>query len=265
MANIISVVSSKGGTGKTTVALNLAVALAENGENTLLVDVDPHGAVGLSLARNDAEWTGLAEYIIKAVSLEDAVIKTKLSTLSILPRGRLDPLDIGKYEQLLQSSAVLSEVIKSVGDTFRYIIIDTPSGLGTITRAALSASTFALLPLQAESLSLRSISQTLRVIAHIKESENPDLQLLGIVATMVLLHQDSFHIMNTVWSSLSGVLETYIPRTDVYALASEKDCSVAFLAVNIRPALRFKLLATEIKNIIQELGGTTETQMNDST
>ena len=259
MANIISVVSSKGGTGKTTVALNLAVALAENGENTLLVDVDPLGAVGLSLAQNDAEWTGLAEYIIKAVSLEDAVIKTKLSTLSILPRGRLDPLDIGKYEQLLQSSAVLSEVIKSVGDTFRYIIIDTPSGLGTITRAALSASTFALLPLQAESLSLRSISQTLRVISHIKESENPDLQLLGIVATMVLLHQDSsFHIMNTVWSSLSGVLETYIPRTDVYALASEKGLPVAFLGGKYPPeALRFELLATEIKNIIQELGGTT--------
>jgi chromosome partitioning protein len=64
--------------------------------------------------------------------------------------------------------------------------------------------------------------------------------------------------MNTVWSSLSGVLETYIPRTDVYALASEKGLPVAFLGGKYPPeALRFELLATEIKNIIQELGGTT--------
>jgi chromosome partitioning protein len=114
----------------------------------------------------------------------------------------------------------LSEVIKSVGDTFRYIIIDTPSGLGTITRAALSASTFALLPLQAESLSLRSISQTLRVISHIKESENPDLQLLGIVATMVLLPKTPRFYQNTLWSSLSVL--TYI-RERMYMPNSEKD------------------------------------------
>jgi chromosome partitioning protein len=259
MPNIISVVSSKGGTGKTTVALNLAVALAENGENTLLVDVDPLGAIGLSLARDDAEWSGLAEYAISDISLEDAIVKTKLSALSILPRGRLDPLDVGKYEQLLHNSEILSDVIKSSEETYRYIIIDTPSGLGTITRAALSASTFALLPLQAESLSLRSISQTLRVISHIKETKKPDLQLLGILATMVQLHQDSsFHIMNTVWSSLSGVLETYIPRADTYSMASEKGLPVAFLGGKYPPeALRFELLATEIKNIIQELGGTT--------
>lgn len=259
MANIISVISSKGGTGKTTVALNLAVALAEGGDSTLLIDVDPLGAIGLSLARDDAEWTGLAEYMIKEISLEDAVIKTKLPALSLLPRGRLDPLEVGIYEEILQSSEILKEIIERVKDSYSFIIIDTPSGLGQVSRAALSASNYALLPLQAESLSLRSISQTLRVISHIRENDNPNLRLLGILATMVQLRQDSsFHIMNTVWSSLAGVLETYIPRADIYALASEKGLPVAFLAGKTPPeALRFELLATEVKNIIQELDGTT--------
>jgi chromosome partitioning protein len=257
MANVISVVSSKGGTGKTTVALNLAVALAEGGENTLLIDVDPLGAIGLSLARNDTEWTGLAEYLIKNISLEEAIIKTKIPTLSILPRGRLDPLDIGIYEDILQSCEILKEITTIMGEAFRYIIIDTPSGLGATTRAALAASNFTLLPIQAESLSLRSISQTLRVISHIKEKDNPNLHLLGILATMVQLQQDSsFHIMNMIWSSLSGVLETYIPRADVFAQASVKGLPVAFLGGKYPPeALRFELLATEIKNTINELGG----------
>ncbi len=257
MANVISVVSSKGGTGKTTVALNLAVALAESGENTLLIDVDPLGAIGLSLARNDLEWAGLAECFIKNISLEEAIIRTKLPALSILPRGRLDPLDICIYEDFLQSHDILSEIAKSMGETSRYIIIDTPSGLGSITRAALAASDFTLLPIQAESLSLRSIAQTLRVISHIKDNDNPNLQLLGILPTMVQLRQDSsFDVMNTVWSSLSGVMETYIPRADVFAQASVKGLPVAFLGGKYPPeALRFELLATEIKNTIQELGG----------
>jgi len=257
MANVISIVSSKGGTGKTTVALNLAVALAESGENTLLIDVDPLGAIGLSLARNDTEWTGLAEYLINDISLEEAIIKTKMPSLSILPRGRLDPLDIELYEDILNSNETLKEITTNLGDTYRYVIIDTPSGLGPVTRAALNASNYTLLPIQAESLSLRSISQTLRVISHIRNNENPNLHLLGILATMVQLQQDSsFQIMNMIWSSLGGVLETYIPRADVFAQASVKGLPVAFLGGKYPPeALRFELLATEVKNTIQELGG----------
>jgi chromosome partitioning protein len=259
MAHILSIVSSKGGAGKTTVALNLAVALAESGDNTLLIDVDPLGAIGFSLAQSDTEWRGLAECMMDKLAIDEVIMPTKLPTLSLLPRGRLDPIDAGIYENLLHSSTTLREVIASVEKRFRYIIIDTPSGLGMGTRAALSVSNFVLLPLQAESLALRSISQTLRVVMHVKENENPDLELLGILATMVQLKKDvSFNIMKTVWESLSGVLENYLPRADVFSVASEKGLPVAFLPGQYSPeAVRFQLLVTEIKGIIQSLGGVT--------
>jgi chromosome partitioning protein len=168
-------------------------------------------------------------------------------------------LDISLYEEILHSSQTLQKIIAELDNKFQYMIIDTPSGLGMITRAALGVSNFVLLPLQAESLSLRSILQTLRVITHTKEVDNPKLQLLGILATMVELHQDtSFNILKTVWDSLEGVLETYIPRADVFALASEKGLPVAFLGGKYPPeALRFEMLASEIKRIIHELGGLT--------
>lgn len=259
MAHIISIVSSKGGTGKTTVALNLAVALAEAGDKTLLIDVDPLGAIGFSLARSDTEWKGLAECMMQQVSLDEAVMQTKLPNLSILPRGCLDPVDVGIYEQLLNSSNALGAVLAEAGTRFRYIIIDTPSGLGLVTRSALAVSNFVLLPLQAEPLALRAISQSLRVIKHVREQENSQLALLGILATMVQLNKDvSFNIMNTVWGSLSNVLETYIPRADVFHAASEKGLPVSFLAGKYPPeAIRFELLATEIKEIIHHLGGVT--------
>ncbi len=259
MANILTMVSAKGGTGKTTVALNLAVALAESGEPTLLMDVDPLGAIGFSLARSDTEWKGLAEYLMKQATLEEAVIQTKLPALSILPRGRLDPLDVGVYEEMLHSSSALRDLTGAIAQRFRYVVIDTPSGLGLVTRAALSVSNFALIPMQAEPLALRSISQTLRVLQHVREHENPNLNLLGILATMVQMNKDvSFNIMNAVWSSLSGVLETHIPRADVFTVASEKGLPVAFLPGTYPPeAIRFELLATEIKGIIQGLGGMT--------
>ena len=258
MANIISIVSSKGGTGKTTVALNLAVAFAERGEETLLIDMDPLGAVGLSLAQNDTEWCGLTEILTRELAVEEAIITTKLAPLSILPRGRLDPLEISLYEEALKRGSTLQDIVDPIGDRFRHIIIDTPSGLGTTTRSALKVSDFVLLPLQAESLSVRSVTQTLRVLAHLKEQENSVLQLLGILPTMVQLHQDaSFNIMRNIWEFLDGVLETYIPRSDIFAEASEKGLPVSLLGgTNSPEALRFEILATELMNIIQKLGGT---------
>jgi len=256
MSKIISIVSAKGGSGKTTVALNLAVALAESGVSVLLVDLDPVGAVGLSLARSDTEWRGLAEHIAEEVPLDEVIIQTKLPNLSILPRGCLDPLDMGVYEDVLRNSPSLKEIIDAVENRFQYLIVDTPSGLGSATRAALSVSTHALLPLQAEPLALRVISQTLRVLQHVKENENCELELLGILPTMVQLSRDdSFAVMHAAWASLAVVLETYVPRADIFQLASEKGLPVAFLSGRYpAEAVRFDMLASEIKN---QLDGST--------
>ncbi len=252
----IAVASQKGGTGKTTVALNLALALAERGERTLLFDLDPQGGIGHSLCRGDSKLAGIADVLMGVCRPADAVLQTKLHTLALLPRGRLDPVDVCEFEQALRRPGVLTEVLEEVERDRSVVIFDTPSGVGHPTRGALAAADFVLVPVQGEPLALRTIGQMLRVIEHVRDQENHNLQLLGILPTMVERHKTtSLNVLIAAWRDLAAVMETTIPRADVFASASEIGLPLAYLGGRPTPeARRFELLASEVMTVIEELG-----------
>jgi chromosome partitioning protein len=262
MSHRIVLTSSTGGTGKTTTALNLAVAFAERGRSTLLVDLDPQGAIGLFLDRPDGEWRGLAEVMMADTPPAEVVQSTSLPTLRILPRGRIDPVDTFEYETELYHSGTLARALEAIEDEVEYTLIDTPSGLGPVTRAALAVGHFALLPLQAEPVALRTLAQVLRVVEHVHDHDNPELRLLGILPTMVQLDQDpSLNVMSEVWSGFGGVLDTVIPRSSVFNEANEIGIPLSFLGGRTRPeARRFALLSDEIEARINDMTGVEDDQ-----
>jgi chromosome partitioning protein len=175
----------------------------------------------------------------------------------LLPRGRLDPVDVCEFEQALLRPGLLEGLLSSVEGGFEHVLIDTPSGLGLPTRAALGCSDFALVPLQGEPLALRTIEQILRVIDHVQQHENEKLQLLGLLPTMVAREKSaSLEVLIQSWRDLAGVLETIIPRADVFLDASETGLPVAYLSGPKAPeARRFEMLANEITARMDELIG----------
>ncbi len=254
MARAISLLSSKGGTGKTTTTLNLGMSLADLGINTCIVDLDPMGSIGFSLAKADTEWQGLAEVFLNKIPLEEAILQTKSSTLSILPRGRLDPVNVAAYERYLFRSKSLGALFEELKQKYEYVILDLPSGLGMIPRAALAVSDYALITLQAEPLAMRTLGQSLKVVNHVAEHENELLSLLGILPTMVQVEQEeSAGILKTLWGDVDGVFKTYIPRSEIFIKSSHKGVPATFITgPNAVDAQRYSILAREVIQLIWE-------------
>jgi chromosome partitioning protein len=258
MARRLVIASQKGGVGKTTVALNLAVALAERGRRTLLVDLDPQGAIGLSLAKGDTEFAGLAELVAGQASPREVVLTTRLGELRLLTRGRLDPTDVPAFEAEVARPGVLDQVLRSAEDGCDLVLVDTPSGLGRVTASALSVADFVLLAFQTESLALRSIGQALRVVEHVQSTANPRLQLVGILPTLVERERPGTHsVLSEVWNGFAATLETVVPRTEAFARASALGIPVGFLGAGAgeSEARRFDLLADELEARMNRLHG----------
>ena len=186
MGTVLAVVSQKGGVGKTTTAINVASALALRGRKTLLVDVDPQGAVrhGMGLPA-DAGTAGLADLLAGTHELQDVVQATPLPWLRVLLAGSVsDAAEHETYAAQLAGSPRLGELFDRARGRGYIVVVDAPPGLGAVTRRVLAHSQHVLVPLQCEPLALQTTTQILRAIRDAAVT-NPALVLDGILLTML--------------------------------------------------------------------------------
>jgi chromosome partitioning protein len=184
-ARIITIANNKGGTGKTTTAVNLSAGLAfQKGYRVLLIDFDPQGNASISL---DIDIENLKHSVKDLLGNSnypaENLLWKKGETLRILPANStlkdVEPELLGSVDGRLRLRARLSPIV----DEFDYVIIDTPPTTGIFTQAPLIASHEVLIPVDVGYFSLQGIRQLLEEIGKVREHFNPDLQIAGILLT----------------------------------------------------------------------------------
>jgi len=185
LGTILAVVSQKGGVGKTTTAVNLAAAFARRGMKTLLVDVDPQGSVryGAGLRRGHPTY-GFADHLAGERTLREVLLPTTLPWLRVMLAGSVsDAVDHTNYQDQIASSDLLSRMLCAASERCDMVVVDTPPGLGPVTRRTLASSDRVLIPLQAEPLALQTTPQILRGVQDIVTTHER-LVFDGILLTM---------------------------------------------------------------------------------
>jgi len=186
MSNVIAVVNHKGGSGKTTTAINLAAGLIRYSDVTsscLLIDMDPHGCATSTLLGKldgDPPARSVFDVLRRAITPHDGITTTVYDEeIHLLPSN--PSLESMAKTQITDR---LEKVVSALSPHYGWIIIDTPPNLGVLTQNALVAANYVLITTPCTGLAIPAMRQLTTLIDRIKERQNTWLQIIGVLMTL---------------------------------------------------------------------------------
>jgi chromosome partitioning protein len=180
---IYALANQKGGVGKTTTAINLAACLAEAGERSLLIDLDPQANATSGLGERA---NGVSTFdLLDGAKVKEIARRTRFPNLDLVPaKPELAgaAVELSKHDD---GERYLAEALAGARDDYRFVFLDCPPSFGPLTVNALAAADRVIVPVQAEYYALEGLAQLLGSIDLVKSRLNPKLGIAGILLTMV--------------------------------------------------------------------------------
>lgn len=217
----IAICNQKGGVGKTTTTVNLGIGLAMEGKKVLLVDLDPQADLTSSLGWKNTDELESTIANLMAKVMHDEKIGPGEGILSHKEGVDLAPsnLTLSGLEMSLNSAmsreVILKDYLNKVKGGYDYVLIDCMPSLGMITVNALSAADSVLIPVQAQYLPAKGMTQLMKMVESVKRHTNPDIKIEGVVMTLVdkrtNLARDTISILRESYGKKINIFDSQIP------------------------------------------------------
>jgi chromosome partitioning protein len=249
MGKVIAVCNQKGGTGKTTSAINISSYLAIFGKKVLLIDLDPqaNATSGVGIDRHGVKKSTY-HILLEEAEIKDILLPTTIENLSLCPSN----LDLTGAEVELVGAMGreyrLKKALVAARENFDFVIIDSPPSLGLLTINALCSADSVLIPVQCEYYALEGLSQLMNTITLVKNNINPKLAVEGVILTMADFRTNlSREVIREVKNNFKEkVYDTVIPRSIRLSEAPSYGKPIAIYDRNNLGAIKYEELAKEI-------------------
>ena len=248
-AKTIAVVNQKGGVGKTTTTISLGASLAEMGRRVLLVDFDPQGSlsIGLGVITDELESSIYNLLMDRNASVDEVLLKTTVPGMDLIPSDiMLSGAEIGLVNEVAREQS-LKRILAPLALEYDVILIDCQPSLGLLTVNALTAADLILVPLQCEYFALRGFKLLKEITAKIQERLNPDLAIIGIVATMFEKTAHSKEVLARIYEAFPNLLfDTVISKTVRFNETTAAGEPITSYASSSPGATAYRRLAREV-------------------
>ena len=243
MSKIVSLTNQKGGVGKTTTSVNLAVSFAVSEVKTLLIDLDPqsNATTGLEQITDEPKGT-IYDIIIRGSKTKDIITNTKLEFLDMITST--NDL-VGAEVELVNVMArehQLEKALKSIRKKYDYILIDCPPSLGLLTLNALTCSNSVIIPIQCEYYALEGLGQLLNTVRLVQKNLNQKLEIEGVLLTM---YDSRLNLSKQVADEVKGFFKDKIFETIIH-----RNVRLSEAPSFGKPALQYDANSTGAQNYI---------------